>query len=775
MFKTNRFRLLLWSGILLCCALIISTRIWSGLVVETNILNLLPQEQQDTLVQLTTKHLSDELSKRVFFLLLNEDEDVLIEEAQILLKEIQENDIFESVRSGFTSKDENDWFQFFYPRRYTVLPESFRELLTQPDAPTRFLREYQEKLYSTAPDFYGKGLADDPLMLFSSLMMEQANSNNIAESIEGLLLFPGDTSAVLIATNLHGEPFNGSTQKNLEQFIKTMRSNIAQESTLSVTGITRYAEQGFRQGKWEASTIGTLSILGIVLLFLLVFRSVRALITGFLPIFAGMLMGTAALFATSGGTIHLISLSMGACLIGIVVDYSFHFLADAATAGKNWNSHDALRRIFPGITLGALTTIVGFSAFFFNELPGLRQIATLTVFGLFGAWLTVVLVFPIFLKKPLPQIQIPDYPQFVLPPLVKFLCVIIVIGLAIPGLCQLQTDDSITRLRNTAPELEREERQLIARTEGADANRFFVVVQESEEELLEELELFTPQLEQLKKNNVISGYRSVAQFVTSPRRAKENQEMLQKLLSADCALIPGELLKWGFSPEAVSKLQMAVQDSTLITSTVKQWLQDPVSDLYRSLWIDAGKLQLSIILLEGIQNEDALRALDNGATIHYENNVERISSLLGDYRRSASRVVIIAFAGVFLLLIIRYSKNHGILRGFMTLLPPILATIGTLSILGYLSIPLNLMHLLGQLLVLGIGIDYTIFMAESGKRFKETILAISLAAITTLFSFGTLSFSTTPALAAIGHVVVPGILLSLLFSPLAAIPVKKRK
>lgn len=79
----------------------------------------------------------------------------------------------------------------------------------------------------------------------------------------------------------------------------------------------------------------------------------------------------------------------------------------------------------------------------------------------------------------------------------------------------------------------------------------------------------------------------------------------------------------------------------------------------------------------------------------------------------------------------------------------------------------NLFHVLALLLVLGIGIDYTLFFAEAQKQWQPTLLAILLSACTTLLSFGLLAWSETPLLRSFGLTVLFGMSTAFIFSPIA--------
>ena len=78
------------------------------------------------------------------------------------------------------------------------------------------------------------------------------------------------------------------------------------------------------------------------------------------------------------------------------------------------------------------------------------------------------------------------------------------------------------------------------------------------------------------------------------------------------------------------------------------------------------------------------------------------------------------------------------------------------------------------MLVLGIGINYTLFFSNPRGTPLTSLLAITLAMLTTLLTLGMLVFSATQAISSFGIVLVSGIFTAFLLSPLA-MPGKKRK
>ncbi len=91
-------------------------------------------------------------------------------------------------------------------------------------------------------------------------------------------------------------------------------------------------------------------------------------------------------------------------------------------------------------------------------------------------------------------------------------------------------------------------------------------------------------------------------------------------------------------------------------------------------------------------------------------------------------------------------------------------TVALLAISGQV---LQLFHILPLLILLGLGVDYGIFLLEQpGPGEVRPFLSVTLAAASTLLSFGLLALSGTPALHAFGLTLLIGVFLAWLLTPL---------
>ena len=115
---------------------------------------------------------------------------------------------------------------------------------------------------------------------------------------------------------------------------------------------------------------------------------------------------------------------------------------------------------------------------------------------------------------------------------------------------------------------------------------------------------------------------------------------------------------------------------------------------------------------------------------------------------------------VFGALWLRYRR-----QAWRVFAPTLVAGALTLGLLGLFGQPLQLFNVLALMLLLGMGIDYGIFLIEH-RGDASAWLAVCVGAASTWLSFGLLGLSQTPALRAFGLTLLFGIGLVWLISPL---------
>jgi len=113
------------------------------------------------------------------------------------------------------------------------------------------------------------------------------------------------------------------------------------------------------------------------------------------------------------------------------------------------------------------------------------------------------------------------------------------------------------------------------------------------------------------------------------------------------------------------------------------------------------------------------------------------------------------------------ALRHGATAALTVMLPTLVGVAWAIPLASLVGTPVSGLTFMALLIVTGVGVNYGIFIRECGVNNVGTAAAIAACATTTLLSFGLLAFSRMPALSWIGSTLVAGILVTLLFSPIA--------
>ncbi len=765
---------LLWAFIV---ALLIGHNVWLWLVQrivpDTDIMALLPVQKRDPVLQQSFSHMVDAAQQRVIVLIGATD----WQQAK------QAADAYSSVVAGkpellsltqLTDQTQHDWLEKFQQHSLVLLTsEQEQHLRTQP--PQFWVESALRNLY--AP-FSGPKLGawrDDPLGLFTSWVQQRAQETPVRPRDGYLFVSDGQRQYVLLSMTIKGSVFTRATQQN----VTAVLTQASHQATLSVpqvevitAGVVLHAAAAGEQAAGEVFTIGLGSLLGIILLMWTTFHSLKPIVLILLSILIGCL-GSLSVCWLLFERIHLLTLVFGASLIGVAQDYGIYFLCNRLTADEQLSSPALLKRLLPSLGLTLLAAVIGYLGLAFTPFPGLRSMAVFSALGLIFAWLTVICWFPLMVsggklssgwlvRRYVALLN--HWPRWHSNS-ISLAAAVLAIVLGGWGMTQLSVNDDIRSLQNSPKHLISDQIKLSKLLDAPTPVQYFLVRGSSAEQVLQREEALKKHLDPLIEQHTISGYQAMSNWVPSARLQQQRLELLQdKLFSPSGALNAvarqlGEDSQW--STETASHLR---QKGALFT--LEEFLTSPSSEPWRHLWLgETNHVYASIVALRGLSNA-SLPVVQQAATgmegVQWVDKVHEISSVLGQYRYYMAWVVACSYLLVFGLLLTRYRKDS-----WRVLAPTALASLLTLAILGFTHQPIQLFHVLALMLLLGIGVDYGIFMQEKASVHMATSwLAIGLSAANTLLSFGLLGLSNTPALQAFGLTMLIGIALVWLIVPI---------
>ncbi|MDE0544622.1 MMPL family transporter [Vibrio sp. VA3] len=758
---THTFALVWLNLVVLAGALLLKQWVWSAeSPIETNILKLLPKNQQNPVAEQAFESVSASMSDKVIFVITAPDKNALFAAATEFDKGLRQSNHFRDVVGKISPQEQQAWASYYFKHRFQLLTPEQRERLSK--NPEQQVQHVIQSLYNPFSGVTGQELQNDPFLLFRDYLSQVTQQSSSFRLDNGYLSVEKDGAQYLLITaELKDSPYSLTGQLAVPD-IQALEQSVAQKYGAKVahTGVLFYADFGTQSAKSEISTIGVFSLLGIIALLVLVFRSVMPLSLALLSITIGLLV---ALSVTTWifGKVHLFSLVFGASLIGVSIDYAFHYLTERLAAGNEWDSEQGLKHIFIAITLGLITSLIGYLGMLVAPFPGLQQLALFSSIGLIAAYITVVAWYPILARNPSRTISTLPGQSLLAKWLTLWNQPRIKVGL--PMLCvvasgifllQLNYDDDI-RLLQTMPKDLKQQETLITTLSGMQSSQqMLVVTADDDESLMKKLESLTPTLEAWKAESTIESYQSLSRYLSSVERQQQDYQLIRDLYATQSSPLTSGL---GLS----KKPKM---DADFIPVTVEQYLQNPVSAPVRFLHL--GKIKeksATVVVLNQLQDSAVVKAFAKSqSNVVYLNKAEEISALFGEYRIKIMELLAAASAVIFLVLIKRYGLQHS----WRVLLPSLIACACGLATAVAMGTTLNLFNLLGLVLILGIGIDYTLFFAEKARS-VSTLLAITLSAMTTVLSFGLLSLSQTHAIHSFGITVLSGIFVAWLLSPIA--------
>ncbi len=559
-----------------------------------------------------------------------------------------------------------------------------------------------------------------------------------------------------------------------------------------------------------------LAIVGSVVmgsLLLLAFASLRALAVAMLPVATGIVAGIVAVSLTFGA-VHGITLGFGSTLIGEAVDYAIYFLIQArgapasAPLGSAGDGPPVVRgwlrwrdENWPTVRLGLLTSVCGFAALAFSGFPGLAQLGVFSVAGLTGAALATRYVLPVLmpdgasgrgvLRTPLGRLAaegVRVLPRLRVPFLV--LAALAVASLALQGGPLWRANlGSLSPVPLAAQQLDA---LLRADLGASDAGTLVVANGRDMQAALRAAEAAGQRLDALVEQGLLAGYETPVRLLPSvaaqQRRLAslpEREALLARLAEATAGgpLAPGRLAPFVDEVQAartVAPIERAALDGLPITPAIDALLFARRAGGYSALMplrptpapgglgsdaaSGAPRSDAAPGVLDAARVRTALQGLSPTHDIQVVDIGPELASLYRGYLHEAFVQVALGALAVVALLALYLRSARRLVTVCQPLAIAVLLTLAGLSLAG---VALGILHLVGLLLVVAVGSNYTLFfdqLRRQGQVDEDTLASLLLANLTTVISFGLIALSEIPALSAIGRVVAPGALLALLLA-----------
>jgi predicted exporter len=533
------------------------------------------------------------------------------------------------------------------------------------------------------------------------------------------------------------------------------------------------------------SQVSRLSIIGMVLiatLLLLVYRSFTALALGFLPVISGALAGIAAV-SLGFGAVHGITLGFGTALIGEAVDYSIYLFVQSDQEGSNKRGSDQqnwIKRFWPTVRLGVLTSIFGFASLLLSGFPGLAQLGLYSIAGLIAAATVTRFVLPHLLPA---NFRIHDVSAIglVLSRLVQRATTLrwaaaILLLAACAILVQHRASLWNDKLSSLSPVSQAEvslDASLRADMGAPDVRYLVVVSGASRESVLQSAERVSTVLQTQVDQGELAGFESPSRYLPSTATQRARQ-----------ASLPAPAVLETRLAQAVQGLPVRAQLFTPFLADVAAARSQPLlqaADLEQTsmaMAVDALLIQrdlhwnalLPLTAPEGADiNASRIRAalsatgLPNVLFVDMKAESDRLYS---GYLHEAILLSLGGLVAIIGLLLWVFRSPMRVLRIIAPLAAAVITVAAGLAVFGQ---QLIILHLVGLLLVVAVGSNYALFFDRADDAISPRTLASMLFAnLTAVAGFGLLAFSNVSILQAMGVTVAPGVILALIYAAIFA-------
>ncbi len=744
----------LWGMLILTCVIYSSVKIISGNGFESNILSLIPDE----LVPVENPKIKAQLMKQVeqnfIVLLKGEDSAQGLQLAKRLKAQLQQ--VPDVTVSEPASQMEKAIKDFYFAFRYQLLSSQMRDrLLTH--SPQQLAENRWRTMVGPIRTYAPYRFEDDPFNLGGDWALSIASLVDRFEATEILSVKEGQDHWYLIRGELQLSPFNVEMQLRLLNSLGNfMQQQNGQSFELLTSGLIFHAAQGTKIAQSEISTVGAGSLMAVILLVVIIFRSAQS----FLFILSVLACSTLVALSVTWlifGQVHLVTLAFGSTLLGLAADYCFHFLVKMRASG---DPLVARKLLFKGLVVSCLTSVAAYLIQLFSPFPGLQQFAVFVASGLLTACLTV-LIFGVFFK-PVPSFPIPAGQVFgsLFSPIYRKIAgwgVWFVVGgiaimiVAVFSLVRQGVVDDVRMLNTSGSQLIESEQRVQQLLGNFSMQHYFLVEGKSPQQVLQKAGLLEKEINEVLQMDASQLIVSPTSVVPSLVQQQADFQLIQdkilssqgaagilcQLLQSDCEwMTPQPDFNVGLSPEQLPQVLLPLSPSLALL-----------------------KNNTAIIFLRDEQFAAQMAGIDLQVPgVMYVDQVENLTAILKNFRQEISWLL----AGFYLCLVI-FSLLVFKGRGILVISAVTFSSVVALSAASGAGI--TLFHILALLLVIGITVDTAVFYITPGLD-RDTWTASTLACLTSLIAFGLLSLSQVPLLNQFGSVVFVGLICAWLVTPL---------
>ncbi len=526
-------------------------------------------------------------------------------------------------------------------------------------------------------------------------------------------------------------------------------------------------------------TVG-ISIVLILILIGLCFRSLSFIWEMLLPIIYGAAFSLACIYWIKGG-MSLMALGLGAIVLGVAISYCLHVLIHHFFVG---DPEKLLQDESTPVFLGCITTVGAFCSLLFTESDLLRDFGLFASFGLLGSTMFALIFLPHFLPKRHVDAndktfrrlsRLNNLPFDKKPWFLALIVVILVVGIIFSP--KVKFDSDLRNLDYNSPAETEAESLFNAKNNDGFFHLYFATVSTDIDEALEADKLLMPKLETLKQQGLVHSYTDMIPklFVTQAdqeqRIAAWNAYWTDERKAEAIRMIDKGAKDFGLDPmmfyEFKDLLDAEYEPASLMESGV-------IPDNLLGNFIECNADNQYMIFT------DVAMRFDEKDIVTDELVTNPKTFVLEPFYYCKSMVEVIHddfniavwISSLFVLIILLVSFRN-IITALLSFLPMVLSWFMVQGYMALLGLEFNLINIIISTFIFGVGVDYSIFITEgllsearTGSRDILTWhkIAIFFSAAILVIVVASLLFAVHPAIRSIGLITLIGMASTIMIS-----------
>jgi len=664
--------------------------------------------------------------------------------------------------------------------------------LLQPNNIAARLHELHEKMEN--PGMADLKLDFDALGLVQEAMRPMAGSFS-NDNAQAFVSPDGTMHLVFVETNQTGiGPHEcQALMRQVDAFKARFLATCPVKPDILVTGRNAFVDEISRAMRFDIVSTLLGSVILVSVVFFVGFRRVWPLVA-----LMHVLLLCCVIAVAAGGLIfhelNLITIGLCSILVGLGVDFGMLLYGSYQSQRNAGVEHEeaiarSLKQLGEGIIIGALTTAAAFISFLLSDCAAFAQLGMLIAIGILVASMLMMTVFYACVSRRRPPEEhdmlfewgkryvamVFRNPKPVLITTTIFLLALC--GIAAAPIGQLKMEADPKTLEPYCPASVA--LHTIQESFPAAKEPLLVLVDAKDAETCHDAwTKIQTQWSALVAAGKIKSFLAPTPFVLSPERAKEN---LKQLAAVDLAAARDSynkaLTAEGFNStdpafQNVFKLIDALQAARASGVPVLNW--HDILPQSSSWWLLLDQFfarnsflgAAHVTPLEHIRNVEQKDALHDeltvpGVSMHITGWTYVLADLIPWAKHKLTLLSMVMISFNIVLLAFLYRRAGPLLILMVSLALSIGAMIACLKVFGF---ALNLFNVLAFPLVLGVGVDYGIYillaMRQPGDKeyaFATIIKPVILAGLTAVAGFGSLAIASNPALRGLGAVSAIGI------------------